>query len=72
VVAKDGRGRTTPAYARYAAISGSRFLSNTWRPDSQATVKHALARTGYGFLGRIASNAFIEFWPDLRKHVFRR
>ncbi len=64
-------GTYGPAYARYAAISGGNFLSNTWRPDSEATVSGAISRTGYGFLGRLAGNAFAEFggeaWRRLRK-----
>ncbi len=57
-------GSYAPAYARYAAISGGNFLSNTWRPDSEATASGALIRTGYGFLGRMAGNAFAEFSGD--------
>src|SRR6185295_345620 len=29
-------GETMPAYARYIAIPSAQFISNTWRPDSQA------------------------------------
>ncbi len=57
-------GTYGPAYARYAAISGGNFLSNAWRADSEATVSGALLRTGYGFLGRLAGNAFAEFSGD--------
>ncbi len=71
-LASHSQGRTMPAYARYAAISGNNFLSNTWRPDSEATARHALERTLTGFLGRMASNAFAEFWPDVRQRVFRK
>ncbi len=70
--AKDRSGNLMPAYARYAAISGSNFLSNTWRPDSQATVGDASIRIGLGFLGRMGGNAFEEFWPDVRQRVFHR
>ena len=64
-------GTYGPAYARYAAISGSNFLSNSWRPDSEATVSSAILRTGYGFLGRLAGNAFSEFGSDAWR-LFRR
>lgn len=56
-----------PAYARYVAIPGSNFLSNTWRAYSEATVGRAFVRTGFGFLGRAGSNTFHEFWPDVRQ-----
>jgi hypothetical protein len=61
-----------PAYARYAAIVGSNFLSNTWRAPSDANAHHALLRVSGGFAGRMAANAFEEFWPDVKKRVFRK
>ena len=65
-------GTYRPAYARYAAISGSNFLSNTWRADSEATVSGAILRIGYGFLGRLAGNAFSEFGGDAWNRLRRR
>jgi hypothetical protein len=62
-------GNFEPAYARFLAISGSNFLSNTWRANSEADTAHALARTGYGFAGAMGSNAFREFWPSVRSHL---
>lgn len=62
-------GHFGPAYARYIATPGNNFLSNTWRADSEATVSAALTRTVLGFAGRMADNAFQEFWPDLKKHT---
>jgi hypothetical protein len=64
--ARNRNGDIVPAYARYIAIPSSNFISNTWRPDSQATVSGAIIRTGLGFTGRIISNAFWEFWPDIK------
>jgi len=58
------------AYARYAAITGNNFISNAWRPAREADTPHALYRTGWGFLGRMGSNAFDEFWPDVKRRVF--
>ena len=65
-------GHLAAAYARYAAIPGNNFLSNTWRANSESTMDAALVRTGIGFAGRMASNAFQEFWPDIRHVVLRR
>ena len=70
--ARNRQGRVVPAYARYIAIPGSNFLSNTWRVSSEATTSAALTRTGYGVLSEIASNALTEFWPDLKHFVFRK
>jgi len=61
-----------PAYARFIAVPGNNFLSNTWRVDSESRTRDALIRTLEGFLGQMASNAFGEFWPDVKTRVFHR
>jgi hypothetical protein len=71
-MAEDRNGNVMPAYARFIAIPGSNFLSNTWRPESDSTVDRALIRTGLGFLGRFGGNTFDEFWPDVRQKLFHR
>jgi hypothetical protein len=70
-MARNREGQVVPAYARYAAIGGSNFLSNTWRADSDATAGHAGIRIGLGFLGRLGVNTVYEFWPDVRSRVFK-
>lgn len=70
--ARHDSGGWHPAYARYAAISGSNFLSNTWRPDSEATTRGASIRIVNGFLGRMLSNAFGEFGGDAFRRVRRK
>jgi hypothetical protein len=65
-------GRFAPAYARYIAVSGNNFLSNTWRVDSEANTHDAVIRTVDGFAGRLASNLFEEFWPDIKDLAFHR
>lgn len=71
-LAPNRNGELRPAYARYAAISGNNFLSNAWRADSEATNGRASLRTLFGFLGRMSSNAFAEFWPDVRQRIRRK
>jgi len=70
--ARGHNGNLGPAYARYMAIFGSSFLSNTWRVQSEANTRDALLRTSEGFAGRMAANAFAEFWPDIKMHVFHK
>jgi hypothetical protein len=62
-------GHLAPAYARFIAIPGNNFLSNTWREPSESTNTAAIERTGLGFAGRLASNAFKEFWPDIHRKL---
>lgn len=71
-VARRPDGNFEPAYARYIAIAGNNFLSNTWRVESESNTKNALLRTGEGFAGRMAANAFEEFWPDIKRYAFHR
>jgi len=71
-LAQNKDGRMMPAYARYAAITGNNYLSNTWRVDSDATLSRATIRVGFGFLGRIAGNAWDEFWPDVKERISRK
>jgi hypothetical protein len=70
--ARRRNGRFAPAYARYIAISGNNFLSNTWRVDSEANPHDAVIRTADGLAGRFASNLFEEFWPDIKNFAFHR
>lgn len=65
-------GQWHPAYARFAGNVGNNFLSNTWRADSEANTNDALLRCAWGVLGRLTSDAFEEFWPDLKQKVLHR
>lgn len=71
-LAQNREGRLMPAYARYIGISGNNLLSNAWRADSEAEVSNAAVRIALGFLGRMSSNAFREFWPDVRQRLSRK
>jgi hypothetical protein len=71
-VAPHADGTWHPAYARYIGNVGNNFLSNTWRVDSENGVGSALVRCVFGVVGRMSGNAFAEFWPDVRKLVWRK
>ncbi|MGD0438073.1 MAG: hypothetical protein ABSB86_16545 [Bryobacteraceae bacterium] len=71
-LARDRNGNLMPAYARFIAIPSSAAISEAWRPPSEQSAGDVGARIGLGVLGRMSSNAFNEFWPDVRRLVFRR
>jgi hypothetical protein len=71
-LARYSDGHYGPAYARYIGITGNNFMSNTWRQPSEANDEDSMLRTLEGFGGRMAGNAFAEFWPDISTHVFHR
>jgi len=62
-------GGKGPAFARLAAISGGNVLSNAWRAQSETDGSDTAFRVLLGMLGRMASNAFVEFWPDVRNRI---
>jgi hypothetical protein len=69
----DAGGTLSPNHtSSEPAILGSNFLSNTWRVHSEANAHDALLRASGGFAGRMAANAFEEFWPDIKKRIFRK
>lgn len=69
-LADNRDGHETLAYARFAAISGSSFISNSWRAPGDDTAGNAAVRVGLGFFGRFGSNTFDEFWPDVKGKIF--
>ena len=69
-VARRADRGPAPAYARYLGNAGNNFLSNIWRADSESSVGDACVRIALGFAGKMGGNAFAEFWPDARKHIF--
>ena len=71
-IAQNKNGTVRPAYARYIAISGNNFISNSWREQSEADTTHAVERIGLGVLARMAGNTFEEFWPDAKRKLFHR
>jgi len=72
VLAPNRDGELGPAYARFIAFSAGSFTSNAWREPSDTTMEHSLVRIPFGFLGRMASNAFDEFRPDAERKLFHR
>ena len=67
---RDGRWHV--AYARHAGNIGNNFLSNTWRVESENGPDDAAVRCVWGITGKLGSNAFSEFWPDIKRMVFRK
>ena len=66
-----GDRNPAPRNPRSIGISGSGFLAASWRGNSKANVHDAALRTFTGFLGRMGSIAFQEFWPDAKRRIFR-
>jgi len=69
-VAYRSDGHLAPAYGRYIGITGSSFLATSWGENAYSLHEAVLSTLG-GFLGRMGSNAFQEFWPSVKPHLLR-
>jgi len=45
---------------------------NVWPASGENDAQNAVTRIGEGFLGRMASNAFNEFWPDAIRRLLHK
>jgi hypothetical protein len=72
VLTHTDAGGETFAWWRWGSAYGATYLSNQWYPDRVNTVKLDLTegttQMGFDFLANVGS----EFWPDIKKKVFRR
>jgi hypothetical protein len=71
-IAYNRDGKPMPAYARFIAIPTSNVIANSWRPDSERTAGQTTTRISLGFISRIASNSFQEFWPDIHNLAHKK
>lgn len=71
-VTRTDSGRTTFAVWRVGSAYGAGLLSNHWRPDRIGTVRNGFERGSISLALDSAGNIFREFWPDLRKRVWRK
>ena len=71
ITTRTDDGGRAPAYWRFAGNFGASFVSNAWRPDRQTNMRDTMVRgtvsVGYDAL----SNVVKEFWPEIRRTVFR-
>jgi hypothetical protein len=65
-------GQRHVAYAKLIGIFGNNFLSNTWRVHSEADWQHAMIRSGEGIGACAASNAVIQFLPEVWHRLHHR
>ena len=71
-VTRNQSGVEMPAFSRFAGVYGSAFVANAWYPPSRANTSHALRRGTLSLGAAVGWNVFREFWPDIKKGVFKR
>ncbi len=65
-------GRVRFATWRFGSAIGAAFLTNVWYPDRVNTVSSGLEDAATSIGGDVLVNVGNEFWPDLRRKLFRR
>jgi hypothetical protein len=63
VTSHTASGGRIPAFSRFAGIYGAAFFSNSWYPDSHASVTSALKRGSTAMGSSIGFHLFQEFFP---------
>jgi hypothetical protein len=71
VLAPGREGNLRVAWARHGGTVVSSVASNAWLPASARTPGATTWRMAGAVLGRMAGNAFEEFWPDVRQLLRR-
>ena len=71
VLAPRPDGHLAPAWGRFAGTVGSNVAMNAWLPSRMTTPKGTAGRVATGLLGRLATNLWEEFGPDLRRRIPR-
>jgi hypothetical protein len=67
----DAGGETFSTW-RVGSAYGSAVLSNLWYPDRLNTARLGLIQGSVGLGFDLAGNLGSEFWPDIKRKVFRR
>jgi hypothetical protein len=66
----DSGGETFSTW-RFGSAYGSAFLSNTWYPDRVNTARLGFLQGSMQLGFDLAGNLGSEFWPDIKRKVFR-
>jgi hypothetical protein len=72
VLTRTDTGRETLSTWRIGSSYGSAFLSNLWFPDRLNTARLGLIQGTVGLGFDLVGNLGSEFWPDIKRTVFRR
>jgi hypothetical protein len=72
VVAYTDSGGRVFNYSEVGSSYGASFVANSWFPPHSNGAGDALQRGTIGLGFNTASNVVKEFWPDIRRKVFRR
>lgn len=72
ILTRTDQGTETLSIWRLGSAYGAAYLSNQWYPNRLNTVGLGFAEGSLQLGFDLASNLASEFWPDIKRKVFRR
>jgi hypothetical protein len=72
ILTRTDQGTETLSIWRLGSAYGAAYLSNQWYPGRLNTVALGFAEGSLQLGFDVASNLASEFWPDIKRKVFRR
>jgi hypothetical protein len=72
ILTRTDKGGETLSTWRLGSAYGAAFLSNQWYPDRLNTVGLGFAEGTLQLGFDLTGNLLSEFWPDIKRKVFRR
>jgi len=72
ILTRTDHGTETISVWRFGSAYGAAYLSNQWYPGRLNTVALGFAEGSLQIGFDLASNLASEFWPDIKRMVFRR
>ncbi|MBV6430031.1 MAG: hypothetical protein IANPNBLG_00134 [Bryobacteraceae bacterium] len=72
LLTRRDNGGDTIAVGRICGVLAGGLLSRTWQPDSTRGYGQGIEAAGYSFAADAGNSVFREFWPDIRRRVFRK
>jgi hypothetical protein len=71
-VRKNGRSGHMFAFSRISGAYAGAFLGNQWYPPGDDGTREAIIRGSWSLLSDLGTSAFREFWPDVKRRLFKR
>jgi hypothetical protein len=72
ILTHTDHGTETLSFWRFGSAYGAAYLSNQWYPARLNTVGLGFSEGSLRLGFDLASNLASEFWPDIKRMVFRR
>ena len=72
LTARNDAGHEHFAYSHVGGAAGAAFISRIWQPHSTNTAGDGAVTFGIIMAADAGGNMFKEFWPDVKRHLFRK